>query len=111
MPVWEGRISPLFDEAKELLVVEEEDGEELNRWEVGLGDGRPLDRASQLGNLSVEVLLCGGISRPVADRLQFGGVTVLSQLKGDAEQVLHAFLSGALPSARFTGPGARLGPK
>lgn len=59
-------------------------------------------RASRLADLSVQVLLCAGISRPLAERLKFGGVTVFSHLKGDAEQVLHAFLDGTLPAGSAT---------
>lgn len=106
MPVWEGRVSPLFDVARQLLIVAVEEGKEVNRWEVSLEEEWPSNRVSKLVDLAVEVLICGGISRLLADSLRSAGITVVSQTKGKAEQILTAFLNGAFPSPRFAMPGA-----
>ena len=108
MPVWEGRVSPLFDVARQLLVVEIEEGREVSRWEVSLNDEWPPNRVSQLVDLAVEVLICGGISRLLADSLRSAGITVVSQIKGKSEQILVAFLNGEFPSPRFSMPGATM---
>jgi predicted Fe-Mo cluster-binding NifX family protein len=106
MPVWEGRVSPLFDVARQLLIVEIEEGREMSRWEVSLEEEWPPNRVSRLVDLTVEVLICGGISRLLADSLRAAGITVISQIKGKAEQILAAFLNGEFPSPRFSMPGA-----
>ena len=106
MLVWEDRIPPLFDVAKQLLIVDVEDGKELSRWEVLLEEGWPPNRVSQLVDLAVEVFICGGISRSLADSLRSAEITVISQIKGKSEQILAAFLNGDFPSPRFAMPGA-----
>ena len=104
--VWEGRIPPLFDVAKQLLIVDAEDGKELGRCEIPLKEGWPSNRVSQLVESAAEVLICGGISRSLVDSLRSSGITVISQIQGRAEQVLGAFLNGDFPSPRFAMPGA-----
>ena len=106
MPIWEGRISPLFDVAKQLLIVDVEEGEELSRCEVSLDEEWPPTRVSQLVESAVGVLICGGISRSLVGSLRSAGITVISQIKGESEQVLAAFLNGNFPSPRFAMPGA-----
>jgi predicted Fe-Mo cluster-binding NifX family protein len=106
MPVWEGRISPVFDVAGRLLVVETAHGKEVNRRDAPVQEGWPPSRVNQLTDLAIDVLICGGISRPLADSVRACGISVLSQTKGDTEQILSAFLRGELPSPRFAMPGA-----
>ena len=104
--VWEGRIPPLFDVAKQLLVVDVEDGKEVSRWEIPLEEGWPPSRISQLAGLAVEIFICGGISRSQADSLHSAGITVISQITGKSEEVLTAFLKGDFLFPRCTMPGA-----
>ena len=94
VPVWEGRISPLFDVAKQLLIVDIEEGKELSRCVMRLEEEWLPNRVSQLVESAVEVLICGGISRSLVDSLRSSGITVISQIKGKSEQVLAAFLKG-----------------
>ena len=104
MPVWEGRISPLFDVAKQLLIVGIEDGHE--QIEVPMEEELPLFRAHHLTSLEVKILICGGISRSLSDILRGSGIKVISQIKGEADQVLDAYMRGNLDSPRFAMPGA-----
>ena len=106
MPVWEGRISPLFDVARELLVIVVEEGREQNRQSVPLQEEWLPFRVRRLADLGVKVLICGGISRALADLLQTAGITVIAQIKGEPDQVLNAYLSGNLAAPRFAMPGA-----
>jgi predicted Fe-Mo cluster-binding NifX family protein len=106
IPVWEDRISPLFDVARQLLVVEVEDGNKSMRNKVLLENGWPSNRVSQMADLGIEVLICGGISRLLIDRLHTSGIAVISQIKGEPDQVLEGYLRGDIDSPRFAMPGA-----
>ena len=113
LPVWEGRISPVFDTAGRLVIVDAEAGEEPQRREVDLVEPFPPRRAAKLVELGVEVLICGAISRPMASMVASYGVRVLPFVSGDAEDVFSAYLSGKLGEAafppRFRMPGCRRG--
>jgi len=105
IPTWDGRVSPVLDVARNLLVVEVEGGVEVGRSEVGFADARPGPRADQVRRLGVEVLICGALSWPLEAILTSGGVRVIARTCGAVEDVLRAFLSGRLADWAFLMPG------
>ena len=105
--VFRGCVSPVFDWARILLVVEREGGRETSRRETELGSMAPAFRGRRLAELGVETLLCGGISAPVAALVESQGVRVMAGLVGAADAVLDAFFAGRLPDPAFAMPGWR----
>jgi len=107
VPISDGRISPVFDVARRLLLVDVEGGNEAGRIAEALQDcGLPL-RARRVADLSVDVLICGAISRPLEEMLLSAGVEVVPRRCGPVEDVLAAFLSGQLTEQAFVMPGSR----
>jgi predicted Fe-Mo cluster-binding NifX family protein len=104
IPIWHSRISPVFDVAKRLLVVDLEDGVETHRSEEVLGEVNPGKRVANLG---VDVLICEAVSYPLEAMLTSSGVQVIAQTCGEVEDVLGAFLSGRLTEEAFRMPGCR----
>lgn len=105
VPVWQGRVSPVFDVAGQLLVVELVDGLERCRRECPLPDADPEQRAARLAELRVETLVCGAISRPLEAMLAERGIRVHGRRCGAVEDVLGAFVAGTLGDARYAMPG------
>jgi len=103
--VWEGRVSPVFDSSRRMLVVDIVDGRAGDRREVELPADSPAERVSHLRGLNVSTLLCGAISRPLAEWLQAAGVEVHPFVAGSVEEVLSGYLSGQLNRADFRMPG------
>ncbi|MGB2808480.1 MAG: hypothetical protein WBC22_12115, partial [Sedimentisphaerales bacterium] len=66
IPIYNDNISNVFDFAHKLLLVDIENGKEANRSEVALENQLLPQRAGQLKNLGVDVLVCGAISRVLA---------------------------------------------
>jgi predicted Fe-Mo cluster-binding NifX family protein len=71
---WQDRVSPVFDVSDKLLPIDIEDGRELMRKDNVLGCRGPFERARELYNLGVHVLLCGAVSRPMETALTRSGV-------------------------------------
>ena len=105
IPIWNGRISPVFDVAGVLLVIDVRDGVEVGQEKVHLEGSAPTARVAQLANLGVDVLICGAISRDLDDMISSAGVNVISQTRGEADRVLRAFISGQLTEQAFLMPG------
>ena len=105
IPVSDARISPVFDVAQRLLLVDIEDGREVGRTEGALEKSQLELRASQVAELHPDVLVCGAISRPLETMLQSAGVEIISQTCGDADKVLRAFVSDKLAGDKFVMPG------
>jgi len=105
IPIADDRVSPVFDVARRLLVVDAEQGAEAGRNEQALEEEPLALRARRVAELGVNVLICGAISRPLEAMLMAAGVEVIPQTCGRADEVLGTFLSGQLVGDVFVMPG------
>jgi len=106
--VWNDRISPVFDTASRIVLVDVERGAERGRRIVEVGvDSFPTQRARRLTELEVNVLICGAISRPLAELVSASGVVVIPWVSGPVEGVLRAYLTKRLSDSRWRMPGCR----
>ena len=105
IPVWQGRISPVFDVAGQLLLVELADAREVARQEQMVDETTVDERARKLAELGVETLICAGISQSLETELASRGIRVTAHICGNVEEVLAAFVAGRLREERFAMPG------
>jgi predicted Fe-Mo cluster-binding NifX family protein len=105
IPIWQGRISPVFDVAGQLLLVELADGREVARREQILGGTTVDERVGKLVELGVGTLVCAGVSQSLETGLAARGIRVVARICGDVEEVLAAFVAGRLREERFAMPG------
>jgi predicted Fe-Mo cluster-binding NifX family protein len=111
IPIWNERVSPVFDAATRLVLVDFENGTEQARREEAIQESLPPRRARRLVELGVDVLICGAISRPLASMLAASGVTVIPWTAGPVNDVVAAYLKGKLPDPRWLMPGCGAGPQ
>lgn len=105
IPQWQGRVSPVFDVAATLLVVEADGASEVKRQEFALTTTDPDKRAQQVVQLAADVLICGAISWPLELALHSAGVQVISQICGQVDEVIRSFLANTLANGAFWMPG------
>ncbi len=105
IPQWQGRVSPVFDVAGNVLVVEVDGGVEETRRDVVFDVEAPQGRAARLIETGANVLVCGAISWPLEMAVTATGVEVIPQICGDVERVLAAFIDGRLDQGAFLMPG------
>jgi len=105
IPIWNGRVSPLFDTAARMTIAEIDDGRAHSLEEQAIGETFPPWRARALSDLGVQVLICGGISRPLAAMLAAAGIRVVPWMTGEVETILQAYAQDRLPAPQFLMPG------
>lgn len=105
IPLYRDNISNVFDFAHRLLLVDIENGRELNRSEVPLAPESVPQRAGRLRSLGANVLICGAISRPLMYMLTASGIEVLPYVTGRVDEVLQAYIAGQLGQPQFILPG------
>ena len=105
IPTWSGRVSPVFDVAKQLLLVDLDGEAAAGRQEAAIEGTELGARARRVVELGVDVLICGAISMPLEAMLVSLGVRVIPHTCGPTEEVLRAFASGRLPDEAFLMPG------
>ncbi len=96
IPIWNSRVSPVFDVARKVLIIDVENGVEKGRYEHHLESTDLVARAAEIANLRIDVLICGAISRPLETMIMANGVKVIAQTCGEVEEVLEAYISGKL---------------
>lgn len=105
IPYWQGRVSPVFDESREMLLVNIENGREINRTEMKLKRTDPLMRARLIADLGTEVLICGAISLTLERALIAKKVKVVAYTRGLLDDVIAAFMNNRLSDPDFLMPG------
>ena len=109
IPQWQGRVSPVFDVAGNVLVVEVDSGVEQTRQDVIFDVEAPQARAARLMETGAKeganVLVCGAISWPLEMAIATAGIEVIPQICGDVTCVLEAFIEGRLDQGAFLMPG------
>jgi len=105
LTTWNGRVSPVLDVARQVLVLEVEDGRVITRHAETLPGTDPQAQARRLAVLAPALLICGAISQPMAALLAGTGIKVIAFIAGDVDQVLGALLLGTLPNPAFCMPG------
>jgi predicted Fe-Mo cluster-binding NifX family protein len=110
VPEWDGRISPVFDAAEHVWVLEIVDRREVTRHCVGLAHYNLDLRAAQLAQLGVEILVCGAISQPLHRGMTALGIRVIDGVCGETSAVMDALLNNGRipPSLRLPGSASNL---
>jgi len=101
VPVWNGRVSPLFDVAEHFRVLDVQDGDIKNRSDQNIEDD---SRVATLWKLGVDVVICGGVSHQLEAALWVAGIEVIPEICGPVDRVIDAFLRGVLADGAYFSP-------
>ena len=105
--VWNNRIAPVFDVARQIRVVEAECGRVIREEEVVLKNDTASGKAGELSGLGVNALVCGAISRSMANLVAACGIQVVPFVASDLREVIGAWLCGKISDGLFAMPGCR----
>jgi predicted Fe-Mo cluster-binding NifX family protein len=107
IPVWEDKVSPVFDTALKLLVVNINNGREESRFFYPIDEAGITQKCHRIKNLELDTLICGAVSQVFLQMLLSSGLDVIQEISGPAEDVLKAYLGGTIFQPRFLMPGCR----
>ncbi|MDZ7698558.1 MAG: NifB/NifX family molybdenum-iron cluster-binding protein [Deltaproteobacteria bacterium] len=105
LTVWENRVSPVFDCAQRLLIVDIYERTEVSRHFEPFHWHSPYSRASKLSSLGVQVLICGAVSEQCAAIIDTRGIRIIPFMAGKVDEVLNAYLTDRLNDRKFLMPG------
>jgi len=106
IPIWDGRVSPVFDVAKTIRV-----------FDVGGEKNQPIEfethmlnvsrSATVLVDLGVDVLVCSAVSSMLEASLRAAGIEVISDVCGSPDDIIMALAVGDTALNGFRAPGSR----
>ena len=107
IPVFKTRVSPNFDHAQTALLIGIDKGSVATMNELSLGPVEPQMRATQIKNLGVDVVICGGVSNFLQNLLQEQNIRVIPWITGEAQKALELFMQGSLEPGTMVCQGRR----
>ncbi len=106
IPVFNNRVSPVFDWAKRLLVVDIDDtGKKLSESVVEITGYDLYGRVELLVNNKIEILVCAGICMALMQMIRARGISVIPGVVGEIDDVIEALINGTIEEPRFAMPG------
>jgi predicted Fe-Mo cluster-binding NifX family protein len=111
IPIFKRRVSPVFDACTRVLFVDIEDDREVDRKEIYLNALSLTDRIKILSKSKVAAVVCGGISELMETMLSSAGIDLISDITGEVDQVLAAYLTRGLDDPCFHLPGLQADPR
>ncbi len=107
LPIWNSRVSPVFDTAERMLIVDFNGDSVVGSEEYQFHNVFPPLRSKELCDIGVDVLICGAISNPLAGMIHDTGIRLLPWVSGEVDEVVDAFRRGELSDSRYFMPGCR----
>lgn len=107
IPIWEDKVSPVFDTALKLLVVDLEKNRESSRLVYHIGEEDLSWKCHRIESLAPDVIICGAISQFFLNILRASDMKVIEHISGRTEEVLDAYLKGNIMNSRFLMPGCK----
>ncbi|MFP4048917.1 MAG: NifB/NifX family molybdenum-iron cluster-binding protein [Desulfovermiculus sp.] len=104
LTVWGSRISPVYEGASQIRLVQINDMQTARMSDMPLSPD-PVHRIGMFREHGVEVLICGAISGLQASIIRACEITLFPFVTGEVSEVLTAYMHGKLDSVQFTMPG------
>jgi len=107
LTVWGNRISPVFDSARKLCLVEIENNEVVNREYEAIDFKTASDLINILSHHGIDVLICGAISRKFSSIIDASRTKLIPFITGHVDMVLKSYIKNHRNTVKFIMPGCR----
>ncbi len=105
---WGNRISPVFDSANTLTIVQVENLKIVKQVFVAFNPQFITRIVSELHDYQIDILICGAITDIQSKSIEKSGIRLISFVAGNADQVLVSFLKEPSRITDFLMPGGNL---
>ena len=91
IPLSDGLVAPILDNAGSLLIVDLGNGGRPEYLETFVTNSSIRERADELASFGVDVVLCDQVSHALESMILAHGMDVLSHVTGNVDEVLDAY--------------------
>ncbi len=105
IPEFQGRVAPVFDTCRRMLVFAQANGEEMPIADQDWSTVSRPDRVYRLKELQIDILLCGAISCGMEDQIHRRGIRLITWLAGEVPIILTAYGAGTVMEPEYAMPG------
>lgn len=104
IPYWKERVAPVFDTARQFVIIKSEHGKITEEERITLEESNSI-KVSQLKNKAVDSLICGAVSQPVEIMVLSYGIKVIAFISGNLHDVIQAWIDGDINKTIYIMPG------
>jgi predicted Fe-Mo cluster-binding NifX family protein len=101
LTIWENRVSPVADSARQLLLVDIGNISILERRYERFQQKSLFYRAKRLSDLDTRIFICGAISDFFRSLIEGYGIRIIPFVRGKSDDVLQAYLAQSLSDPQF----------
>jgi predicted Fe-Mo cluster-binding NifX family protein len=101
IPIFRKKVSPVFDSCSRVIFVDIKNNREVDRKEIYLDSLSITERMTILLKSGVSVVICGGISDVMENMIVGKKIDLFSNIIGEVEYVLKAYLANELDQSQF----------
>jgi predicted Fe-Mo cluster-binding NifX family protein len=91
-------VAPCFEYSATIAIFLVEDRRVVDQIDIPIRSREPLDRFRLLRDQQVDTIICGGVQDVFEDMLRASGVTLISWVSGNVDELLGRYLQGRLES-------------
>ncbi|MBT3388669.1 MAG: dinitrogenase iron-molybdenum cofactor biosynthesis domain-containing protein [Desulfobacula sp.] len=105
--IWGNRVSPVFDAAKKLLVVDLKKQKITNKQYLSFDPGSIEDVIGLLKNMQINTLICGAITSRPTELLTDNDIELIPFVSGEALELIDALAKKVDVGKTYIMPGCR----
>ncbi len=105
--VWDERISPVFDSAHRLLIVDIKNGKMKNIFYESFNPKLEARFTEALSLQGIDVLICGAISQAYSTLIEASAIELIPFVGGSVNEILESYAKGNPLAPTFLMPGYR----
>jgi predicted Fe-Mo cluster-binding NifX family protein len=105
IPVYNSRVSPVFDSCVRLLLIDLDQNQEIDRTEILCEGLSEIERLNMLKKSGVCTVICGAVSDGFYKLISNAEISMIIGIAGEVNQVLSAFRCNRLDDPCFYMPG------
>lgn len=103
-------VAPCFEYSATIAIFSVVGGRVTDQIDFPIRSREPLDRFRLLRDQGVDTIICGGVQDVFEDMLRASGVTLISWVSGNIDDLLGRYLEGRLESGKCGGRPAQSDP-
>jgi predicted Fe-Mo cluster-binding NifX family protein len=105
IPVFESRVSPVLDSCRRIVLIDIDDGQEVNRSEILLEKLSLMERLDMLSRWGIKKIICAGVSDTMCKFLAGQNILLVTGIAGEIERIINAYICNRLDNDCYSMPG------
>ncbi len=107
IPVFEERVSPVLDLCNQMVIIDLDEGKEVQRQSLSLQMLSVSERCELMARWNICKIICAGVSDSMVKLLASKNIRAIDGKAGELDKIIEAYICKRLDAACFMMPGKK----